>query len=305
MKKSSVLTLSALLSLGLSSGIACQAETRQEEIAQAGTGVEIAQAGTDPALEGWDPVRAASIMGAMDWCISQPKASDSDRQVYRILSQGASRALDHFIETEEITGAEASLVQDRVNDQGYYMGVELTAAECTNLRNTVINWSPWQLITSREASFAVEMPSWPERYATTSTIQGRSFDWVSYETIAEPDNNPLLEDEEYYLVSYTQLPQDYLASNSEDEIFDAFGQYIFDEMGFPELENNTREASTDGVPARITSGEAYGQTAATIMYIVDDRFYLTLMVGKEPLHFERFLRSFEALDFVEDTADQS
>lgn len=304
MKKSSVLFFSALLSLGLSSRTAVQAETRQTEIAQAEQATIVAQAGTDPALEGWDPVRAASIMGAMDWCISQANVSDSDKQVYGILSQGASRALDHFIATEEITDAEASLVQDRVNDQGYYMGVELTAAECTNLKNTVINWSPWQLITSREASFVVEMPSWPERNSTSSTIQGRSYDWIMYETFAEPDNNPLLENEEYYLVGYTQLPQDYLASNSEDEIFDAFGQHIFDEMGFPELQNNTSEASTDGVPTRITSGEAYGQTAATIMYIVDDRFYLTLMVGKEPIHFERFLRSFEALDFVEDTASQ-
>ena len=80
------------------------------------------------------------------------------------------------------------------------------------------------------------MPSWPERNDASSTIQGRSFDWILYETIAEPENNPLLEDEEYYLVGYTQLPQDYLASTSKDEIFDAFGQHIFGEMGFPELQ---------------------------------------------------------------------
>lgn len=286
MKSPSVLVLSALISLGLGSGVIVQEASAQEE--------------TTSISEGWDPVKAANIMGAMDWCMAN--GNKSDQAIYSTLAQGASRALDHFVNTGDATYAEASLIQNRVIDQGYYLGLELTAAECTNLKNTVINWHPWQLVTSREASFVVEMPSWPQREDTVNSIQGRDFGWVLYDAIVEPDNNPLLEDAEYYLVGYTQLPQDYLESTSEDEIFESFGQYISDEIGLPEFPDATSDVTPDGDPVRITTGEAYGQSVATVMYIVDDRFYVNLMVGQEPLHFQRFFRSFEALDFVEETA---
>ncbi len=292
-RSSSVFVLSALLSLGLSSSAIAQEESAPEEI--------ISEEDIS-APEGWDPVKAANIMGAMDWCMAN--GEESDQAVYTTLAQGASRALDHFVDTGDITYAEASLIQSRVLEQGYYLGLELTAAECTNLRNIVINWHPWQLVTSREASFVVEMPSWPQREDTVRLIQGRGFEWTLYDAIVEPDNNPLLEDEEYYLVGYTRLPEDYLGSTSEDEIFEMFGQYISNKLGLPELPDSTSEVTPDGDPVRITTGEAYGQSVATVMYIVDDRFYLNLMVGKEPLHFQRFFRSFEALDFVEETASK-
>ncbi len=291
MKRSSVLVLSALLCLGFSSGAIAQEDPAPEEtISEEDISIS----------EGWDPVKAASIMGAMDWCMAN--GNESDQAIYSTLAQGASRAIDHFVGTDDITYAEASLIQSRVFDQGYYLGLELTTAECTNLRNTVLNWHPWQLVTSREASFVVEMPSWPQREDSVSLIQGRGFNWTLYDAIIEPDNNPLLEDEEYYLVGYTRLPQDYLESTGEDEIFEMFGRHIFNKMGLPELPDSTSEVTPDGDPVRITTGEAYGQSVATAMYIVDDRFYLNLMVGKELLHFQRFFRSFEALDFVEETA---
>ena len=317
MNKPLILGLSLLLSGSMTSGIAVRAEQIPtpleyaqldpeidldslsiESIVIENMEVEIVQSDMDSTIQGWDSVKVANIMGAVEWCMDQPETTTADQTLYNLLSQGASRALEQFVETEEMTFAEANLIKDRVVDQGYYLGLELTSSECTNLRNTVITWSPWQLVTSREAAFSVEMPAWPTRDTPSATIQGRKFDWLFYETLAEPDNNPLLEKEEYYLVGYTTLPQDYLASTSEDEIFTAFGEHIFNEMGFPELQNNSREVTPDGVSARITSGDAYGQTAATVMYIVDDRFYLNLMVGTQPLNFERFFRSFEALDFV-------
>lgn len=280
MKNASVLILSALFSFAAPTGIA-------------------------KALEGWDPVKAANLMGAMDWCLSNSGISESEKGVYQVISQGADRALDHFSETGEMTKAEAMLVKDRVRDQGYYFGLQLDAAECSNLRNIAINWHPWQLVTSQDASFVVEMPNEPERDDTSGTIQGRDFDWILHETFVKPENNPLLEKEEYYFVGYTELPQDYLASQSKDEIFDAFSEHILTEMGLSELQLTSRKVSPDGVPARVISGDAYGQSAATIMYIVDNRFYVTLMVGKEQAHFERFLRSFEALDFSDTTASSS
>lgn len=118
-----------------------------------------------------------------------------------------------------------------------------------------------------------------------------------FEAFIDSSDNPLLENPEYYLVGYTLLPQDYLASNIQDEIFDIFWKYIVDSMGFPELKNSEREVTTDNVPARIISGEAYGQSAAIVTYIVDNKFYLNLMVGEQETHFKQFFRSFEALDF--------
>ncbi len=278
MKRSSILILSTVFSLSLISGEAVRGQDTQN-------------------LQGWDPVKASNIIGAIDWCMTNSNASKSDRQIYQVFSQSASRILDRFIESDEITQAEASLVQDRVKNQGYYLGLELNAAECNNLKNLVVNWTPWQLVTSQDASFVVEMPSTPAREDTVSTIQNRKFDWILFETFIDSSSNPLLENPEYYLVGYTLLPQDYLASNSKDEIFDAFGKYILDEMGFPELKSSEREVTTDKVPARIISGDAYGQSTVIVMYIVDNRFYLNLMVGEQEAHFKRFFRSFEALDF--------
>ena len=271
MKKTSVLALSVSMAVGLFSNNLAQAN------------------------EGWDAVKTANVLGAADWCIAN--ADNANKEVYRTLYQGTSRTLDQFIQAGDLTRTEAGLIQDRVRDQGYYLGLELDEAECTNLKNIVINWAPWQLVTSQDASFSAEMPNFPTRSDAASTIQGRNFDWILHETFVKPEDSPLLEKEEYYMVGYAKLPQDYLANNSQDEIFDAFGKHIFEKMGFPELQNNEQEITPDGVPARLASGDAYGQSAATIMYIVDDRFYLTLMVGKERGHFERFFRSFEALDF--------
>lgn len=257
--------------------------------------------GSAQANEGWDAVKTANVLGAADWCIAN--ADNSDKEIYRTLYQGVSRTLEQFIQAGDLTREETGLIQDRVRDQGYYLGLELDEAECTNLKNVVINWAPWQLVTSLDANFSAEMPNFPTRSDTTSTIQGRDFDWILHETFVKPEDSPLLEKAEYYMVGYAKLPQDYLATRSQDEIFDAFGKHIFEKMGFPELQNNEQEITPDGVPARLTSGDAYGQSAATIMYIVDDRFYLTLMVGQERANFERFLRSFEALDFISEATE--
>lgn len=277
-KKYSTLILSTLFSLSL---VSAKPVTAQD----------------DPNLEGWDPVKVSNIMGAIDWCMNNANPNQSDQQVYRVFSQATSSILDGFVKTDEITQAESRLIQDRVKNQGYYLGLELNTQECNNLKNLVVNWNPWQLVTSQDASFVVEMPSTPAREDTISMIANQEFAWILYETFIDSNDNPLLENPEYYLVGYTQLPSQYLASNNQSKIFDTFGKYILDQMGFPELKNSEREVSTDGVPARIITGEAYGQSTAIVMYIVDNRFYLNLMVGEQEANFKRFFRSFEALDF--------
>lgn len=278
MNKLSVLTVSTLISLSLF----------PEQIMHAQTG--------------WDPIKAAHVMGAADWCGNNAK---SNKPTYQSLSKGASRILKQFIETGKITRSETDLVTARIQEQGYYLGRKLSDTECTNLSSIVTNVRPWELITSAEERFVIEMPDQPTRKETANEIQGQQFRWVEYEALLEPAANLLLEKSEYYLVAYTKMPKAYASSKNKDEIFDAFSQFIFQEMGLPELKKSEREITPDGVTARLASGDGYGQSVTTVMYIVDDRFYLTLIVSQKPEHFERFLRSFEILDFTDQAASTS
>ncbi len=256
------------------------------------------------AQKGWDGVKAAHVIGAADWCAENANENDMDKERYQSISQGASRILDNFIKTGEVTRGEALLIKQRNRDNGNYLGRTLNTTECFILKNTVANFNPWELVTSRQGRFAVEMPGQPSRQDTTNEIQGRKFNWIMYESSVEPKDNLLLEKGEYYLVAYTDLPPDYATKNSKDTIFDNLGRFIFKEMGLPELKNVEREVTLDGVTARLASGEGYTQSVATVMYIVDQRFYLNLIVSKDRSHFVRFIRSFEALDLTKKSANK-
>lgn len=98
------------------------------------------------------------------------------------------------------------------------------------------------------------------------------------------------------MLAYADLSADYIANNSQDAIFNSVSKYIFEQMGLSELKEEEADATTDGIPLKIFSGDGYGQSVATIMYIVDQRFYFNLIVATEEEHFQRFLRSFEVLD---------
>lgn len=160
---------------------------------------------------------------------------------------------------------------------------------------------PWESVTSTEASFTVMMPSKPQQEESSNEIQEQTFTWLTYESLLQPKDHPDLEKEEFYMVAYTQLPTSYRANNTDEQIFNAFGQYIYQKMGLPQLKDGEQNTSSNNKAARLASGEGYGQSVATVMHIVGDRFYLNVVVYQNPERRDRFLNSFEILDVVDVT----
>ncbi|NEP01819.1 MAG: hypothetical protein F6K58_24815 [Symploca sp. SIO2E9] len=288
MKKNRLLVFLTIFSLGIVSTSCAETQTEQTQTEQTQT----EQAQTAPTQNAWDALEAAHVIGAMDWCTDNTPQNPA----YQSLRDKASGLLDDFIASEDITSGEAFLVQQRAKEQGRALGIELNQQVCANLESTVVESPSWEMVTSVEGDFTIELPGIPEIDETVDNIEGTEFNWTTYESAVKAESNPRLEKGEFYMLAYADLPADYIANNSQDAIFKSVSKYIFEQMGLSELKEEEADATTDGIPLKIFSGDGYGQSVATIMYIVDQRFYFNLVVATEEEHFQRFLRSFEVLD---------
>lgn len=184
MKKYRLLAFLTIFSLGIVSTSCAETQTEQNQT----TPTQTEQAQTAPTQNGWDALEAAHVIGAMDWCIDNTPQNPT----YQSLRDKASGLLDDFIASEDITSGEAFLVQQRAKEQGRTLGIELNQQVCANLESTVVESPSWEMVTSVEGDFTIELPGIPEIEETVDNIEGTEFNSTTYESAVKADSNPRL-----------------------------------------------------------------------------------------------------------------
>jgi hypothetical protein len=151
---------------------------------------------------------------------------------------------------------------------------------------------PWQLFSSTPGKYVVDLPGTPEEKTGTSTVLGRELLWHLNEvTIPAIDEADLFE---YYLVAYIDIPRGLRYEYSQRELLDSVVTTVVNDIQNEQL-NATLETETiayQGLPARLLTGQGFGQYFATILSVTSDRIYLLLAIDDDQANFEHFYNSF-------------
>jgi hypothetical protein len=151
---------------------------------------------------------------------------------------------------------------------------------------------PWQFFSSTAGQYIVDLPGTPEAQTSTSTLLDRELTWhMSGITVPAVDEADLFE---YYLVAYINIPRSLRYEYSQKEMLDAATAMVLDNVQDEQLSQTLEieEIAYWGMPARLLTGEGFGQSVAMILSTTGDRLYLLLAIDDDLANFEHFFNSF-------------
>lgn len=151
---------------------------------------------------------------------------------------------------------------------------------------------PWQFFSSTPGQYIVDLPGTPEEQTSTSTLLDRELTWhMSGVTVSAVGEADLFE---YYLVAYIDIPRGLRYEYSQQELLDAATAMVLDDVQDEQLSETLEieEIAYWGMPARLLTGEGFGQYVVMNLSTTGDRLYLLLAVDDDLANFEHFFNSF-------------
>jgi hypothetical protein len=244
------------------------------------------------------PVELANLVGALTWCQGQ---DGLDQKIIKDKLKASQERLNDMIKENIITREETLLITNRVAEHGYFIGNKLSQEKCYSLLqnyDSYLESSAWELITSNQGNFAIEMPKKPKFYREIFVTEKYQFNWSVYDLVITTKDNPQLTKGEYYLVAYLDLSDAYLQSHPHTQIFDNVAKYIYltllEEGETIDLKK-TQSFSIGEVKGKAFWAKVYGRDLVLITYLYGNRLYGNLILSGEEKNFQRFLSSFEIL----------
>jgi hypothetical protein len=153
----------------------------------------------------------------------------------------------------------------------------------------------WQMFSSTPGKYVVDLPGTPTKDAGTSSLLERELSWqVNGVTVPAVNEADLFE---YYLVAYGDIPRRLRYDYSQKELLDSVVTSVVNDIQDEQLKNTlkTEAIAFQGLPARLLTGQAFGQYFVAILSVTGDRVYLLLAIDDDLDNFEHFYNSFSLI----------
>jgi len=164
----------------------------------------------------------------------------------------------------------------------------LAQVEKTEVRESL----PWEMFSPTVGKYVIDLPGNPEKQTGTSMILERELEWnVNSVLVSAIDEVDLFE---FYLVAYLDIPRKLRYEFSQKELLDATVTSIVNDVEDEQLQATLaiEEIAFQGLPARLLTGEGFGQYFVATVSMTGDRVYLLLGIDDDAVNFERFYNSF-------------
>jgi len=150
---------------------------------------------------------------------------------------------------------------------------------------------PWQVVTSTEGKYVVDLPGTPTEQTSTSTLLERDLRWhMGAVTLPAMNDTDLFE---YYLVAYADVPRSLRYEFSQRELLEAAAASIVNDIHDQQLNDTLviEEIAFQGLPAQLLTAQGLGQYLVATLSLTGDRFYLLLAIDDDQANFEHFFNS--------------
>lgn len=150
----------------------------------------------------------------------------------------------------------------------------------------------WQPFTSTSGHYAVDFPTSPTQFTSTTQVPEGALTWQVAETRMQAIEAGRANSYEYYMVAYTTLSADHLANRDPDELVQAISDAVLLEG---ELNGNIQLQERilfHNYPARLVIGSVDDQYWVMIVSLVDGRLYTNLAFSEQRDRVVHFFDSF-------------
>lgn len=151
----------------------------------------------------------------------------------------------------------------------------------------------WQDYTSTIGRYSVELPDRPTQFTSTTEIAEGTLTWqVAEVRISSTEQSGT----EYYLIAYTDLSVDHLASKNSDEIIQEISDAVMTEGGLEDSIQLQEQVLFHDHPARMVIGAVEDQYWVMVLALINGRLYTSLAFSEQRDHMTHFLDSLEFAD---------
>lgn len=151
----------------------------------------------------------------------------------------------------------------------------------------------WQSYTSTIGRYSVELPVRPTQFTSITEVAEGTLTWQVAEVRIPPSEQ---RGTEYYLVAYTDLSTDHLASKNPDEIIQEVSNAVMAEGGLENSIQLQEKVLFHDHPARMVIGAVEEQYWVMVLSLINGRLYTSLAFSAQRDRMTHFLDSLEFAD---------